>query len=375
MKGTINLSIILLLLSINLIIKKNDVKFQSKDVFIFLLILLFTISTILINGDQLFDYIIFYIVLISAFFFSRIFSFETFIHSYVKIIYFISVFSLLTFTVLVVAPSLLEIFPKYTNSVGLNVNNIFFSVTYNSTYFKSNYGLFWEPGAYQTFLNISLFLELFIFEKIDVKRIIVLIVTILTTFSTTGYIGMILLIITYLVSITTINSNNIKVIAVIIIAGISGFFLISLLPDNIIFKLFGKLEILYNSSIYNNSSYISTNIRMNSVKAVISSFIKNPFFGVGFSNLNKASYYFGGEGMLTATPLNWFGLYGAVVGVILNYPLWSWTKFINKPLYIRLLVFSFFIIIFLTENYTRNLFYLCFLFIGLSTRKKKNEEK
>ena len=64
--------------------------------------------------------------------------------------------------------------------------------TKNALNFYRNSGPFWEPGLYVIFLNIALFLNLFITKKIFSKLNMLFVVSIITAFSTTGTIGLIL---------------------------------------------------------------------------------------------------------------------------------------------------------------------------------------
>ena len=52
-----------------------------------------------------------------------------------------------------------------------------------------NGGMFWEPGAFQIFINLALLIELL--KNLPRGRVIlVYVITIITTFSTTGFLGM-----------------------------------------------------------------------------------------------------------------------------------------------------------------------------------------
>lgn len=77
----------------------------------------------------------------------------------------------------------------------MRVYNIYYTQLGNPlsgiTYSPRNCGPFWEPGAYQGFLNLSLFFELTMKQDRNsmwLIRILILIITIITTISTGGYI-------------------------------------------------------------------------------------------------------------------------------------------------------------------------------------------
>lgn len=62
-----------------------------------------------------------------------------------------------------------------------------------------NQGIFWEPGAYQVFLNLGIFLTLFMNKKLMKWRLVILTATLLTTMSTSGYMICALLYLAYVI--------------------------------------------------------------------------------------------------------------------------------------------------------------------------------
>ncbi|MDM0483757.1 hypothetical protein [Clostridium perfringens] len=258
------------------------------------------------------------------------------------------------------------------NNSGLVIRNVIFSVVYNSSYFNSNFGLFWEPGAYQTFLNLALFFQLFLIRNLNYKRVGILLITIFTTFSTTGYIATIYIIVIFFVRQYTVKKNNYyknkKINFIFIIILILGAVAFYNMPDVIKFKVLGKLEGIFNTHLLEtNSSYESTLARINSFKIPIINLMKSPIWGVGFTNLSNSSKVIG-SGFLTSTPLNWFALFGLVSGFIINMPIVMWTSFIKRNYILRIFLILFLIIIILSENYNRNMFFLILCFYGFDVK-------
>ncbi|MEK3766890.1 O-antigen ligase family protein [Solibacillus sp. FSL K6-4121] len=249
------------------------------------------------------------------------------------------------------------------NKSGLIVNNLLFSVVnINPGYFPMNFGLFWEPGAYQTFINLALFFQMFILRELKYKYILVYLLTVFTTFSTTGYLGAAIILIAFFFSNRMILDNRKKILA-IILTGLVLSFIISYnyLPDIIKFKVFGKLEAILNSDLaIENSSYTSTTIRTDSIKYPLFMAFENPFFGVGFSNLYQNALDIGFK-MVTATPVNWLALFGIPLGLLLNMCVYQWTKLVKGGVFFKILIFIFLLIIVISENYNRDIFYLMFL--------------
>ncbi|MDU6365061.1 MAG: hypothetical protein E6582_16250 [Clostridium sp.] len=134
-----------------------------------------------------------------------------------------------------------------------------------------NSGMFWEPGAFQCFINISLIFELF-GEKKNKFNIILFIITIITTQSTTGYIimAMVLLYSMVTLKIKFKNKTNVILLFLVIIIGL--------------FYLFNSKIITDKFDTGNTSYRLRTNDFMGSINIIT----KYPLKGVGYvSELKK----------------------------------------------------------------------------------------
>ncbi|WP_205450076.1 O-antigen ligase family protein [Clostridium botulinum] len=138
------------------------------------------------------------------------------------------------------------------------------------TSFHRNSGMFWEPGAYQIFLNLALIfmLDMGLYGKRDKIKIIILIITILTTKSTTGYIVLLIILSNYFYINIKFKYKFSKSLIVIIIA----MMLI------IIFPIFSKIEVVDNKI---NKDNISFNIRYNDFLESINIIKEYPMKGLG----------------------------------------------------------------------------------------------
>lgn len=371
-KGTISILSILIMSLITLIANSNSLKANYKNIVFFLIIVIFSIFSLMYNGDTIYDYLIFWVAFLSAMIIYISIPINEFVDKYCKIVGFLAIFSLVTFVASILFPKFITMFPIVTNNTGVSVHNMIFSVNNTSTSFVSNYGLFWEPGAYQTFLNIAIFFQLFFYEKIGIKRIIVLIIAIITTFSTTAYISSGLIIVIYFLFVKVLNSEQKKIkrkiMKILLFLIIIGSIFFTQIPNSIKFKVFGKLEAIFNPNLLSTYSYSSTAARVSSITIPLKNLLINPIVGVGFSKLFNYAFT-DGHGFLTATPLNWFGLFGLICGMLINYSLWLWTKVCNRNYLTRLLLFIFLLLIVMTENYNRNSFYLLFILYGLDITK------
>lgn len=371
MKGSISLSI-LLVVAFAIVVINRKLKINVKSFMFILGIMILSIFTMIMNLESPYQYLIFGISIICAYCIYLSFSFTKFVFVFTRIMYFLCIFSLITFALLLSVPNVFSVFPTITNSAGLTVKNLLFSVIHNSDYFNSNFGMFWEPGAYQTFINLALYFQLFILKDLDTRRIIVFIVTIFTTFSTTGYICTFILFTIYLLinkNITKITlKKRKKLIIVALMLIVVGIFIFNMMPNHIVFKVFGKLEAIINPSLASQSiAYSSTTARIDAIKIPLINWIKSPFWGVGFENLYNYSIN-DNTNFLTATPLNWFGLFGLPLGFLFNYCFWRLTKFSRNGFFIRILEFGFLNLIILSEYYNMNSFLLTLIIYGFSAK-------
>lgn len=122
-----------------------------------------------------------------------------------------------------------------------------------------NCGPFWEPGAFQGFINLSFFLNI-VNSTLNKKRLLLYIITLITTFSTGGYIVMLINLFIYFVNITEIRAKTKIIISTIL-------FTVSLY-------------------LYNNLEFLGNKISSDSGR-----------LGVSFHDLSDGLYFLFGYGL------------------------------------------------------------------------------
>lgn len=168
------------------------------------------------------------IVLMTYFAITNI-SIRCLVQQYCKIIEFLCIASLVTY---VLQPFILQykhILPRLVSVNGehiSNYTNVYVSVIKWEGSLR-NCGVFWEPGAFQVFLNLALLFELFVIkrEKGSFSRLALYILTIATTVSTAGLLNMCLLILAYIFA-TGINGRQRNILILLILIAL-GWFLFS----------------------------------------------------------------------------------------------------------------------------------------------------
>jgi len=160
------------------------------------------------------------------------------------IIFVYAIISLLCFFYILIGGSISYYPVQDTNIDGgvvMRVYNLYYTQLGNPesglVYGARNCGPFWEPGAFQGFLNLSLWFELTLNRKRDLYwkiRVAVFIITVLTTLSTGGYIVLFTILLFYFIQDKKNNSAwRIAGIAILLIMSIYAYTTLDFLGDKI----------------------------------------------------------------------------------------------------------------------------------------------
>lgn len=176
---------------------------------------------------------------------------EKFINYYKKILYFFCIVSLICFTL-----NCLGIVIPYIkiNSSGIDGGQVIrvssfiytqlYDVEHNLGLTLRNCGPFWEPGAFQGFINLALLFELYSLRSSNLlfsKESIIYIISILTTLSTGGYVTMFFIIGYYIIQSRKISiSIKLLFISVTLIIFAYLFFNLEFLGEKISRDVNGK---------------------------------------------------------------------------------------------------------------------------------------
>lgn len=246
----------------------RDIKFNYRNLFKLLSFIGLLALNFLINSSNgvIFNRLLMLLVIIlCVFILSEYIDRNMFILSYVNIMKYFCLLSLVVYFTSKFMP--IEVFPFFREE--LLGTDIFKYSFYHSWGWgigtTRNSGMFWEPGAFQCFINISLIFELFDDRK-NKFNIIIFIITILTTQSTSGYIIMAMVLLYSMLTLKIKLKSKINVILVFI------FIMIGL------FYLFNS-EIITDKFDMGNTSY---KLRTNDLRGNINIITKYPLKGVGY---------------------------------------------------------------------------------------------
>lgn len=292
-------------------------------------------------------------------------TFERFSKAFIDIIIVLSVIS--WFSWLVILLDIPSFLPNFAGIDGRPIRNfIFFGVWEEFINYKTfrNSGLWWEPGAFQVFVNLAFIFSL-INKVVTIKKYFVFLITIISITSTTGFLVFLMLSLIYFKKFLNLNKKNLLYLGLFLILSLVSFvYLIPLIYDK------------FNSD---SNSFVSFLSRYYDVLISINMFVDNIFIGYGFgSQIEKAIPY--GENLIgydlyyLATPTGADGItmfisQVGILGFILIIP-FLFPKYISHLSVLDKIVISISLfLIFNTENFTFLLIFIVLTFYGLIKNK------
>ena len=153
-----------------------------------------------------------------------------------------------------------------------------------------NYGPFWEPGAYQLYLNWIILYEIRNPDSFNSKDIFLFGITIITTKSTSGVVIFGLIVLYYILFVSNQKAGKTPHLIYKLVILFCSVILVLLIFNMDGFRdvLFSKVIAFITNPDTLNSANISAFTRFHSITANIASFLKNPIFGKGIHGLAQS---------------------------------------------------------------------------------------
>ena len=326
------------------------------------LLALYVLSS-LVNGDSEYTVVACSFGFVVAFVYASSRSFMSFQTSYIEVMKVLCIISIVGFLGLSLLPFIGQLLSPFMSSTsGGRAFYNFYLFIYKPFSFR-NSGMFWEPGAFQIFINIALLFEI-LKPKPSVINIAIFILTIITTFSTTGYIAVFLIFVLILFS----RSNELRKTRKIFMWFVPVLLVLLIyneayLNDTSSYSTFGKLNSFVEDEEWKGGGEeTSSSIRFFSVIKTMEAFFSSPLIGVGTRGLEAHNLAYT-HGMNTCTFANWFGKYGIVYGFIMLMGFVRLSSLLgkNKGGLVKFLIFIFFFTITASEALSESplLFMLC----------------
>lgn len=281
--------------------------FKRMPIRIMLLLLSFSVFCTIFFTGVLFklSFYVFVAELWFCYLFSRKYTIKDFTHCYLILMRIIAVGSLICWLFPQFFVSI-NIFPKFTSSVGAEYRFLGVATIPLKTHMqKRNFGPFWEPGTYQVYLNMAIFLLLFVEErKKKAFDIVLFIITDLTTMS-----GASLLTLGLIISAYLLKDRKIKTFITVLSSSVIITVLMNtVLFNGILLKMLGQDR---NSSLM---------FRWIGLEGSIRAFLLHPLFGAPYTEIlqikNELALKYLGifYGSNTSTFTNYYAYYGFFVG-------------------------------------------------------------
>lgn len=316
------------------------------------------------NRENIVNTFSFVFSVFTVFLYASIYSFNEFKESYIKVMKILCIISLVGMIIFAVFPFLGNYFVSY-GVTGKRYSNLF--IYTNMHDITRNMGMFWEPGAFQTYILLAILLEISE-KKPNIKTLIVFIATVITTFSTTGYIGIVLIFLLAMVKHKEMDGRfkGFIVIAVIAILAVLYFFSEQIFSTESS-TVFGKIINFFDRKDYDSNRLTSVSVRYYSLLKPFEEFLKNPILGCGYEGLMERTARFT-YGMNTCTFINWYAIYGGIYGIIMTIGFVKFSKCINDKGLALMLTFIILFIATMSENYIHHATMMLFAFIGYQNR-------
>ncbi|MEY8338006.1 hypothetical protein AALB16_08230 [Lachnospiraceae bacterium 62-35] len=306
---------------LSILLYRRQKKLPKNNLYLTSLILGSALLTIMLKSSYFkIDISMFSAVFVSVLLMSAI-GWNEFCIVFLNFMYFISCFSLCTFVLYLIIPSVFFALPIVHATA--ETANVFFSLVplYMNDYYR-NFGCFTEPGVFQIYLNLALLIGLFI-NKITVKKTAIFCITIITTFSTAGYFSLFTIIAAYFFNKTDSKADR-KLKKYIASISVFGVLLIAYLfvkgyLDNYLY-VFTKLSELAKEGS-------TANVRFKAFTLGLARFKDNLILGCGWGEWIEL-YLLGNN--LTCTQINYFAIYGLFVGGIFNLAYVYWAQSLCK---------------------------------------------
>ena len=288
-------------------VKKLRIKYSF---ILLLLIIAFMIVTYLLNIDNRLVVLIKIMVLIFGYSISKLIDVRKFSRAFIHSMVFIAIYSLFFYFISDFIINI-NILPKITTLNGFESVFLLFTnlPVINSNY--RNWGLFWEPGAYQVYLSIAIFLLLFYYKTTKTKKIVLFslfLITFFTVLSTTGLITLPFIILAFV-----LNSNDRSISTIY-------KFLLVIIVSVFAVSFFVNEELVNRVFLSKFLDPLQTD-RFDTIKYGIELWIRRPFFGYGSFYREAMHFAAGKEFSITNTIVVNFVAFGVFFGSYFLYSL------------------------------------------------------
>ena len=293
--------------------------------------------------------------------FSKTIDKDSFINNYIKVLRIIAIVSLVgyVFRQIIIG---IGIIPTIHNVNGKAFKFLFFTnIPINNISGRRNWGPFWEPGAYQYYLNIALLFTL-MKKNIGWKRdSILFLITLLTTLSGASILPVPFILLAYLFKENEAKENNYTKIVITVILSVA---IILLIESGYFDEIFNKLSFA-DGTVHKSAGY-----RLGTIFANLRIAITHPLFGASpaiqeaerrqYIGLLNGINYSGNVNTITG----YFSYFGILVGSYIVLKIYNFTRLLSSNRISRIFCFVAIIIMTSNENFMQSLLLGVLFFMG-----------
>jgi len=360
-----------MLLFIGLNFGKNILLLSSKEILtIFAFIACFFV-TISFNGDFRNGYFLQLLTLLFATLIVKFLDFDLFIKCFSKILFVLSLISLLILLIANLIPSVLAPFPETVNFGGVIFKNLLVCAVFTETNFLRNTSIFREPGVFVIYLLFGIIIEFFYNKILNKKYLIVFLIAVISTLSTSGIGILFLLLVGYMFKV-----NKFKIYLFVSTVLILSILTLIALPD------FSSL--LFSKMDTDSSDYVSTLARLSSFSVPFYIFLNNPVTGVGLTNfvtlysiysVELFGVFIDPESASTNTIINTFAIFGFFYGGLMLLSFFKISKRLSKSTFSKIIVLVSILLMFSTQEMRYSLFVNVLFMYGLMSVNLRRQTK
>lgn len=262
--------------------KLKITKNRSKVIAFIVMVIAFSLIAIA-NGDSINRTGLVSLYMTVAFFLCVLMPFDEFARTFTKVIYFISITAVIFTLIAYIAPGLVRTLPIVINTAGTKIYTCGFAGLLDGFIdgpFVRTQGIFWEPGAFQMYVNLAIAIELLYKESSDHKHIVAYTISLILSFSTTGYIVFILIMVSYLLLKKSKHNKDIvkkfAIVAALFICSVI-FLQFTAVGDIVFGKIFDRTNVNFGS--------MTTRLAGIIVSSKIA--LSHPVHGIGVNSMSE----------------------------------------------------------------------------------------
>lgn len=251
--------------------------------------------------------------------------------------------------------------PVFENSLGFKFHNFGLSYVSDSYVKNRNFGIYREPGVYQFFILMALYLNNYAvsWKKSGWMWVVngVLAVTMLSTFATGGVFELGLLAVVMFFDKKWYQDKRIRTITIVLVTAVLAVLLVSIVQKNTLYK---ELYLMTVHKFADKTSSLTD--RMDAIFSDLRAFLNNPLLGGKLAAVLHAV-----DNNTTSTLLLYAVL--GVFGGTLNVAAWIalvWEK--NRKIWTNLALLVILFMSFNTENLMADVFFWLFPYMALVER-------